>query len=196
MSSPPRRATHQTAAPSCEPTLMTDLSSIEATLTDLTAQIRAASTFEEAAALTLRSMLEITQAALAASPFRASGRVVRGILHLRPDNDYRRLVVLEAGKTTVSAVDGSKTRLPSATAWRWVAERGHGVSIDVTLGRVQLDQNDPTQTRSDLRFAEGQFGSEETRMRLIQRDVTHLHVLPLRAAPARIDGTISLEVDC
>lgn len=175
---------------------MTDTSPIEATLTDLAAQIRAASTFEEAAALTLRSMLEITQAALAASPFGSSGRVVRGILHLRPDNDYRRLVVLEAGKTTVSPVDGTKTRLPSATAWRWVAERGQGVSIDVTLGRVQLDRDDPTQTRSDLRFAEGQFGSDETRMRLIQRDVTHLHVLPLRGAPERIDGTISIEVDC
>ncbi|HEY5955860.1 MAG TPA: sigma 54-interacting transcriptional regulator, partial [Polyangiaceae bacterium] len=175
---------------------MTDPHAIEGPLHDLTAQLRNVATFEAAATLTLRSMLEVVQATLAASPFGASGRVVRAMLHLRPDNDYRRLVVLEAGQTMLSTLDALKTRLPSATAWRWVAERGQGVSIDVNLGRVQLDHKDPTQTRSDHRFAEGEFGSEETRMRLIQRDVTHLHVLPIRKAPNRIEGTISIEIDC
>ncbi len=163
---------------------------------DLEAQVRAASTFEEAAALALRPMIEIAQAALAASAFRTSARVVRCMLHVRPDDGYRRLVVLEAGGSQVAAVDRTQSCLPSATAWRWVAETGHGVSVDVLLGRVQLDPNDPTRAVSDRRFAEGKFASEESRMRLMERDVSHLYVLPLRIAPDRIDGTISLEVDC
>jgi DNA-binding NtrC family response regulator len=96
----------------------------------------------------------------------------------------------------VSAVDAKQTRLPSATAWRWVAERGTGVSLDVNIGRVQVDCRDPTRIFSDRRFAEGDFSNTESRLRLIQRDVTHLHVLPLRGAHDRIDGTISIEVDC
>lgn len=170
--------------------------SMTALLTDLTNQLRAVSTFEAAAAVALRPMIDLVREALAESPFSASGHVVRAMLHLRPDDGYRRLVVLEAGSTKVSAVDGTQMRLPSATAWRWVAERGKGVSIDVNVGRVQLDQNDPTRTLSDRCFADSDFPSESSRLRLIQRDVTHLHVLPLRTAPGRIDGTISLEVDC
>lgn len=170
--------------------------SFEATLTDFMMNIRGATTFEEAAAVTLRPMLEVARVALAASPFAESGKIVRGMLHLRPDDGYRRLVVLEAGGTSVSAVESNQHRLPSATAWRWVAERGQGVSIDVNLGRVQLDRTDPTKTLSDRRFSDGEFASHESRMRLLQRDVTHLHVLPLRGAGDGIDGTISLEADC
>jgi len=169
---------------------------VEATLTELMELLRSASTFEEAAALTLQPMLASAGAALAASPFASSGRIVRAMVHLRPDDGYRRLVVLEAGETRVSSVESSQTRLPSATAWRWVAERGQGVSIDVNLGSVQLDGDDPSQILCDRRFSDGEFASHESRMRLLQRDVTHLHVLPLRGAGDRIDGILSLEADC
>jgi len=168
----------------------------EATLANLMLQLRSAATFEEAAAITLQPMLASAAAALAASPFAESGRIVRGMIHLRPDDGYRRLVVLDAGGTSVSPVDSTQMRLPSATAWRWVAERGQGVSIDVNLGSVQLDGADPAKTLCDRRFNEGEFASQESRMRLLQRDVTHLHVLPLRGAGDRIDGTLSLEADC
>jgi transcriptional regulator with AAA-type ATPase domain len=168
----------------------------ESQLLDLTVLLRSATTFEEAAAMTLRPMLESADAALQASPFAKSGRIVRGMIHLRPDDGYRRLVVLEAGETRVSPVESSQTRLPSATAWRWVAERGQGVSIDVNLGSVQLDGDDPSQALCDRRFSEGEFASHESRMRLLQRDVTHLYVLPLRGADDRIDGILSLEADC
>src|SRR4029079_10493147 len=71
---------------------------VEATLTELMELLRSASTFEEAAALTLQPMLASAGAALAASPFASSGRIVRAMVHLRPDDGYRRLVVLEAGR--------------------------------------------------------------------------------------------------
>jgi DNA-binding NtrC family response regulator len=175
---------------------MTETLLKDAKLTELFQQVRNVYTFEEAAALVLRAMIEVTQNALALSSFSSSGRVVRAMLHLRPDDGYRRLVVLEAGSLKVSAVDAKQTRLPSATVWRWVAERGVGVSLDVNIGRVQVDCRDPKSIFSDRRFAEGDFSNTESRLRLIQRDVTHLHVLPLRGAKGSIDGTISIEVDC
>jgi DNA-binding NtrC family response regulator len=118
------------------------------------------------------------------------------MLHHRPDDGYRRLVVFEAGSSKVGTVDAKLMRLPSATAWRWVAERGVGVSLDVNIGRVQVDYRDPTRVYSDRRLAEGDFSNTDSRLRLIQRDVTHLHVLPLRGLQGQIDGTISIEVDC
>ena len=170
--------------------------SFEATLTGLLLRLRGAATFEQAAAMTLHPMLELASLALANSTFAGSGRVVRGMLHLRPDDGYRRLVVLEAGESDVASLDSVQQRLPSATAWRWVAERGQAVSVDVNLGAVQLDRSDPSKTLSDRRFSEGEFTSQESRMRLLERDVTHLHVLPLRGSGERINGMISLEVDC
>jgi DNA-binding NtrC family response regulator len=169
---------------------------LESTLMDLMLLLRSASTFEDAAAMTLQPMLASAEAALAASRFAESGRIVRAMVHLRPDDGYRRLVVLEAGETQVSPVESSQTRLPSATAWRWVAERGRGVAIDVNLGSVQLDGDDPTHTLCDRRFSETELASHESRMRLLQRDVTHLYVLPLRGAGDRIDGILSLEAHC
>ena len=77
-----------------------------------------------------------------------------------------------------------------------MAERGEAVSIDVNLGSVQLDPADPSKILPDRRFSEGEFASQESRMRLLERDVTHLHVLPLRGSTNPIDGMISLEADC
>ncbi len=168
----------------------------DAAMMDLVVKIRSATTFEAAAALTLQPMLELASAALAASPYAGAGRIVCGMLHLRPNDGYRHLVVLEAGGTEVAALESSERRLPSATAWRWVAEYGQAVSVDVNLGRVQVAGSDSKRTLSDRRFSDGEFASHESRMRLLQRDVTHLHVLPLRGARDGIDGMISLEAQC
>jgi len=124
--------------------------------------------------------------------------VVRGMLHLRPDDGYQRLVVLEGGASKVSAPDATHAHLPSATAWRWVAEHLKNISVDVNLGRVALDASHPdaAQAVSDPRFAGGDFASQESRTRLMQREVSHLFVMPLRGTRASLDGMISLEVQC
>jgi DNA-binding NtrC family response regulator len=163
---------------------------------ELARQVRLVSTFEQAAALTLRPMLELAERALSGSEFAEQGRIVRAMLHVRPDDGYRRLIVMEAGTREVTPVDATRTRLPSATAWRWVTERGSGIAVDVGIGRVQLDRHDPTQSLSDRRFSAREFASQESRLRLIARDVTHLYVLPLRTGPDRIFGAISLEAEC
>jgi DNA-binding NtrC family response regulator len=163
---------------------------------EFVAKLRAAATFEEAAATALGPMIELSAAALAESRFGASGKIVRGMIHLRPADGYRRLAVLEAGGAAVTGVEAGETRLPSATAWRWVVEHKVAVSVDVNLGRVQVEREGPPQTISDRRFGEGEFGSQESRMRLLQRAATHLYVLPLRGPRDTVDGMISLEADC
>jgi len=111
---------------------------IDKLLAHLVEELRAATTFDQAAGATLRPMLATTARSLAASAFASTGRVVRGMLHLRPDDGYQRLVVLDAGASVVSAPGTVATSLPSATAWRWVAEHQRAIAVDVNLGKVAL----------------------------------------------------------
>ena len=171
---------------------------IDRLLARLVDELRAATTFEQAATSTLLSMLALTGRSLAASAFASTGKVVRGMLHLRPDDGYQRLVVLEDGARAVAAPDATQARLPSATAWRWVAEHQRAISVDVNLGKVALDGAHPEAggAVSDPRFAGAEFASQESRARLMQREVSHLFVVPLRAPRAAMVGMISLEVQC
>jgi DNA-binding NtrC family response regulator len=169
---------------------------IDRLLSELVAALREAATFEQAATATLAPMLALASEALAGSPFGSSGRIVRAMLHLRPDDGYRQLVVLEAGASALSTLEVAAAWLPSATAWRWVADHQRALSVDVHVGRVQLEGSEPDEAVTDRRFGEGELAGQESRGRLIDRDVSHLFVLPLRAPRGRVDGMISLEADC
>jgi DNA-binding NtrC family response regulator len=190
---------------------MTDSLPLDRLLANHAAALRDAATFEHAATATLRPMLALASDALAASRFASSGRIVRAMLHLRPDDGYRQLVVLEAGANEVSPLDAPAgraevrrgegapvgvARVPSATAWRWVAEHQRALSVDVHVGRVQLEGGEPAAAIADRRFGEGELAGQESRGRLLDRDVSHLFVLPLRGGRGRVDGMISLEAEC
>jgi DNA-binding NtrC family response regulator len=175
---------------------MTDSLPLDRLLANLAASLRDAATFEDAASATLRPMLALAAEALAASRFAPSGRIVRAMLHLRPDDGYRQLVVLEAGASAIASPLVPLARMPSATTWRWVAEHQRALSVDVNVGRVQLEGGEPAAPISDRRFGEGELAGQESRGRLLDRDVSHLFVLPLRGGRGRIDGMISLEADC
>jgi DNA-binding NtrC family response regulator len=166
---------------------------IDQLLSATTARLREAATFEHAATAALAPMLQLASQALAASPFAASGRIVRAMAHLRPDDGYQQLVVLEAGAGSVAAVDPSAGRVPSATAWRWVAEHRRALAVDVNIGRVEMEGSDAV---ADHRFGESALAGQESRGRLLERDVSHLFVLPLRGPRSQVDGMISLEADC
>jgi DNA-binding NtrC family response regulator len=175
---------------------MTELLPIDRLLSQLILCLRSAVSFEHAAATALHPMLARTSSALAASPFSAAGRVVRAMLHLRPDDGYQGLVVLEEGASAVSKVGAAEWSLPSATAWRWVAEYQCAISVDVNVGRARIEGPNPFASVTDLRFGEGELAGQASRGRLMQRDVSHLFVVPLRRPRGRVDGMISLEVDC
>ena len=175
---------------------MTEPQPIDRLLSECVVALREAASFEHAAEATLAPMLALAEQALAASPYAASGRIVRAMLHVRPDDGYRQLVVLEAGARTLSSLDAAASHLPSATAWRWVAEHERALSVDVHVGRVQVEGSEPGDAITDRRFGEGALAGEESRGRLLERDVSHLFVLPLRGPRGRVDGMISLEANC
>ena len=157
------------------------------------------STFEEAALLTLRTMLGVARATLEASPYARNGRIVRAVVHLRPGDAYQGLAALEATAAELSADDDDEvgTRLTSTTAWRWVAESKRSVCIDVNVGRIEFSKGgDPPSFREGRPPAAAEFSGVATQIGLIARDVTHLHVVPLRAPLGIVGGMISLEAAC
>ncbi len=164
------------------------------TLTTLVRNLAAASNFEAAASATLRATLDLAEQALAASPFAQKGRILRAMVHLRPDDGYVRLVALEGGSEGRAGCKvGAGAHLPSATAWRWVTKQNAPVAVDVTLQLVTVLSG------GKIGLPEG--GGEAvdlrgSRIRLEGRDVTHLLGVPMRAPGGRIDGMIAVEAEC
>jgi DNA-binding NtrC family response regulator len=171
------------------------------TLSSLLAALSPAKLFEDAAAIVLRRMLDLAGAALASSRFAARGALLRGMVHLRPTDGYRKLVVLEEGTAQVEPL-GDQVRavsaayLPSATAWRWVVQHRCAVAIDVNAGRVRPDRAATSVVVRDKHLLGGAFDSRESAQRLLDRAASHLYVLPLRAPGGSVDGMISLEAEC
>ncbi|WP_231511953.1 sigma-54-dependent transcriptional regulator [Chondromyces apiculatus] len=157
--------------------------------------LRTVTTFDEAAERTLRAMMGLAETALAATPYARRGRFLRGMVHLRPGDGYRGLVVVDADGATQAPAAGPRTpHLPSATAWRWASQQGRAVAIDVLLGTVTVAAGGvamlPEGSRGEA------FESGESQGRLLGRDATHLFVVPLRAPGGRVDGMVSIEADC
>jgi DNA-binding NtrC family response regulator len=162
----------------------------------LVAELHAASSFEVGATCLLRPLLDVARATLEASPYAGSGRILRGLVHLRPDDGYRGLVVLEAERDGLSAVPGDETRLPSTTLWRWVAERHSAVALDVLLGRVEPDRPASNPRGGPDVHQSWIWNSHKSQQRLLDREATHIYVLPLRGPRGAILGMVSIEAEC
>ncbi len=172
-------------------------------LSSFFAALHAARSFEEAAHETLRAMLRHAERTLEAGPLARRGRLLRGVVHLRPEDAYRRLVVREqesarprpapaTSSPTVAAQE--MALLASASAWRAVVEHGCAVAIDVGLGKLQPLQESPAGVR--LSRPPAASFTQESQRRLLGRQATHVCVFPLRVPAGRIDGMISLEAEC
>lgn len=137
--------------------------------------------------MTLRALIRKTDAALAAGQSQFRGRVLRGAVHLRPENGYSGLVVLEA-ESRRSGGAGDAELLSSATAWEWVRRHREPVAIDISLQR--LEPLDKSSTPSET--LPGWVG--RTRQHLSARQVTHLLCLPIRAIRGQVHGMLTLEL--
>ncbi len=164
----------------------------------LIAALRAASSFQEAATLVLRRMLEVCDAALTPAERAGKGRILRGMVHLRPSGGYRGLVVIEHGAERPAAASGlDESLVPSTTAWRWIEAQRAPVAIDVSLGVATV--MDARGDRSpEVRAGKGdaRLEGQESRVRLLGRDATHLYALPFGARAGGLDGMISIEATC
>jgi transcriptional regulator with AAA-type ATPase domain len=150
--------------------------------------LREAKYFEDAAQIVLEEMLEHAKTALEKSAQGRRGRILRGMVHLRPGDCYRRLFVREDAKTPNGP---TMTHVPSASAWRWIAQYDNPVSIDVGIGRVAIAEG-----QSSRVVSEAGFSGKESMQRLTSRDVSHLYAVPLRALRGNVEGMATVETDC
>ena len=154
--------------------------------TELDKQLNACKDFESAASSLLRSMFDVVSAAAKSS----SVRILRGTIHFRPDNEYRRLFSLEFDAREAGA---QPLQLPSLTAWRWVASRGCQVTIDVDSQLMRVFEGGTPRLFRDetnaLRLTSG-----DTVQRLTARDADYVIVHPLRRHAGIVDGMVSLEL--
>src|SRR5690606_29850890 len=85
--------------------------------------------------------------------------------------------------------------VPSASAWRWVAEHRCPVAVDSNTGAVRLFGG-PT-AAAELQLEVGREPmTNESRVRLLARAASRILLLPLRAPRGAIDGMVSVEADC
>ncbi len=161
-------------------------------MTMMLASLKRARTFEEAAATALAQMLRVAREALARSTFAARGKIARGMVHLRPGDGYRRLVVVEEAGDTTRVVRAGGQFLPSATAWRWVVEHRVPIAIDVNIGMIDVGATGSAQAMRAGAVAV----SNDSQEKLLQRETTHVLVIPLRSPNGAIDGMVSIEADC
>ncbi|MFE8597094.1 sigma-54-dependent transcriptional regulator [Archangium violaceum] len=167
-------------------------------LSALVTGLRGVEHFEAAATLTLRRMLEVAEEAVSSSLYAGRARVLRGMVHLRPGDAYRRLVSLERGaeRAQPAVPEEGAALLTSATAWRSVVRYRCAVSIDVNLGTLE-PHAEGAEVEGDVALSEGGgFSSNDSRQRFLGRQASHVCVLPLRAPGGEVEGMISLEADC
>ncbi|MEZ4297784.1 MAG: sigma 54-interacting transcriptional regulator [Polyangiaceae bacterium] len=160
---------------------------MENLLSKLIDRLARAEAFEEAGDAALGTAIEIVKSTITASSFAKSARVLRAIIHHRPDDGYRRIAALAVAEngSLASVKLGDPSSIASASAWQWV--RGHETSaaIDLTTGTVVLSS-----------AASAAKGVVEGAVKSVARDATHLFVVPVRAPGRRIDGMLVVEASC
>ncbi len=162
---------------------------MEALLSKLIEKLARAEAFEDAAEATLGAAVDIVRMAIQSSAFSKNARVLRAVIHHRPDDGYRRLVavsVAESGAVAPMKL-GDTASIASASAWQWV--RGHetAAAIDLALGTVVFSG-----APAPANAGKGEAGATKP----VQRDATHLFVVPVRAPGHRIDGMLAVEASC
>lgn len=161
-------------------------------LSELVTRLVAATYFEDAATAVLEAMFACAEAALAAGPHGARARLLRGVVHLRPEGSYQRLFGIE--RASGARVEGVGY-VTSGNVWVWIEEHRCSVSIDLLRASIRSWLPEGPMDRRE-RPAEAGLPGDATRERMLGRDATHVHVVPLRAPGGSVDGMITLEANC
>ncbi len=161
-------------------------------LLSLVPQLVSAAYFEDAATATLQAMFSCAEEALATGSYPARVRILRGVVHLRPEDSYQRIFGLE--HPSGARVEGAGY-LTSGNVWRWIEKHRCSVSIDVLRASLQPWLPDGPIEQGDATEGAGLPG-DATRERMLGRDASHVHVVPLRAPGGTVDGMITLEASC
>lgn len=161
---------------------------MEALLSKIIENLAQAESFEDAAEATLGTAAEIVRQAILSSTYAKNARVLRVVLHHRPDDGYRRLSSVDISEDgTRSPVKlGDSAAIASASAWQWARGHESAAAIDLLTGTVVLSSGGRTSSGSKGRIS----------IKPIQRDATHLFVAPIRAPGHRMDGMLAVEAHC
>ncbi|HKE18712.1 MAG TPA: sigma 54-interacting transcriptional regulator [Kofleriaceae bacterium] len=149
--------------------------------------------FEEAAEVVLGTVLADAEEALAGSAFASRGRLLCAMVYIHPGDGYRRVFGIEhRARARVEQVG----YVASANVWRWIVEHRCSVSIDVELKAIRPWLRD--QQLRPVLDGPGALGlpGPESRERLLSREASHVHVVPLRMPDGLVGGTISIEASC
>jgi DNA-binding NtrC family response regulator len=164
---------------------------METLLSKVIEKLARAEAFEDAAEVTLGTAIEITRLGIQSSPFSKNARVLRAILHHRPDDGYRRLIAVEVspeGALSAARI-GDGSHVPSAIAWQWVRGHESAAAVDLVQGTVVLANG--VQVAPAVGAKPG-----DNVAKVKERDATHMFVVPIRAPGHRIDGMLVVEASC
>jgi DNA-binding NtrC family response regulator len=151
-----------------------------------------ATTFEQVATALGNVMIDVLREAVDDSDYADSAQVSRVMVHVRPDDGYRKLAIIEADDDTH---EPAVSCVPSASAWRWVASHRSAVSIDGVIGRIQPHTSEAMAQVQKSAAPIDQMTSKETLDRFVGRRVTHVCAFPIRLPGGKIIGMIAVEAE-
>ena len=149
--------------------------------------LAAARSFAGAARTLLMALRGTLSGAVRADPLLRDAQLLRGVLHLRPDQGYQGLILQE---WTDKPADRLGAVRSSLTAWRELQRRRCPLLIDVDMSEFRSLRGDQWSEDTD---EENGFG--DTHHHLLARDVTHLFVAPLQI-PGALRGMLTVEIGC
>lgn len=155
----------------------------------LVPRLLSATYFDDAASAVLLAMLSSAEVALRQGSY---GRLLRAVIHLRPGGSYERLFGLEFPAQT--KVEGLRY-VSSGNVLKWIEQHRCSVSIDLHRNAMRSWLQDGVLELQENTDGTGLPG-EATRERLLHRDATHVHIVPLRTPGGAVDGVITLEASC
>jgi DNA-binding NtrC family response regulator len=164
----------------------------EDTILSLVPRLVSATYFEDVATAALQAMFACAEDALGHGSDAGDVRILRGVVHLRAEGNYQRLFGID--NPSSARMEGTGY-LTSGNVWSWIEKHRCSVSIDVARAALQSWLPDGPIELSDAQDAAG-LPSDATRERMLGRDATHVHVVPLRTPGGSIDGMITLEASC
>jgi DNA-binding NtrC family response regulator len=158
-----------------------------ASLKKLARDLAEATDFPSAAKLLLTQLLNLIEDSLWDGPHAVDAHVRRAMLHLRSAKGYESLISIDREASQPEWLNAS------TTAWRWVAETGRTIAMDITTGEVHTVDDGRLVTR--LSSIDGERAGE-TQIHLLERDTTHLLAVPFVSPGSPPAGMISIELTC
>lgn len=161
-------------------------------LTHLVTRLSNTHDFESAGDCLLTAMREVLGATLHQHRLETETAVLRGTIHYRPNDTYRRLWSREFG---TAKLEMSALQQPSLTALRWVTRRRCPVSIDVNARLLSVFEGGAPRLLHDDSLAPP-LNPNETCRRLHERNVNRLLAFAIRMPNNLTDGMVCIELRC